>query len=100
MKKLTLTLSRKWFDLIKSGEKKEEYREIKPYWNKRLLDKSESFSIFTEYDEVEFTLGCPRKNETDKRITFAKPHIRISHGRPEWGAKPDTLYFVITWGEN
>ena len=34
MKYLQLTLKKKWFDLILSGEKKEEYREIKPYWEK------------------------------------------------------------------
>jgi len=28
---LHLTLKKNWFDLILSGEKKEEYREIKPY---------------------------------------------------------------------
>ena len=29
---LTLPIKKKWFDMILSGEKKEEYREIKPYW--------------------------------------------------------------------
>lgn len=33
---LILPIKRKWFDMIKSSEKKEEYREIKPYYNKRL----------------------------------------------------------------
>jgi hypothetical protein len=33
---LHLTLKKVWFDKIKSGEKKEEYREIKHYWIKRL----------------------------------------------------------------
>ena len=31
---LHLNLEKKWFDMILSGEKKEEYREIKPYWNR------------------------------------------------------------------
>jgi hypothetical protein len=35
MKVLHLTLKKKWFDMIASGEKKEEYRAIKPYWNRR-----------------------------------------------------------------
>lgn len=34
MRTLTLHLKRKWFDLIKSGEKKEEYREQTTYWIK------------------------------------------------------------------
>ena len=29
---LTLPIKKKWFDMILSGEKKEEYREIKPYY--------------------------------------------------------------------
>lgn len=36
MKTLTLSLKKKWYDMIASGEKKEEYREITEYWNKRL----------------------------------------------------------------
>ena len=32
---LILPIKRKWFDMILSGEKKEEYREIKPYWTTR-----------------------------------------------------------------
>lgn len=32
---LTLPIKKKWFDMIKSGEKKEEYREIKPYYDSR-----------------------------------------------------------------
>ncbi len=33
---LTLPIKKKWFDMILSGEKKEEYREIKPYYISRL----------------------------------------------------------------
>lgn len=39
MKVLHLTLKKKWFDMILSDEKKEEYREIKEYWLKRFCDK-------------------------------------------------------------
>ena len=31
---LHLNLTKKWFDMIEAGEKKEEYREIKPFWNR------------------------------------------------------------------
>ena len=31
---LTLPIKKKWFDMILSGEKKEEYREIKPFKNR------------------------------------------------------------------
>lgn len=39
-KVLTLTVSKQWFDKIVSGEKTEEYREIKPYWVARLLQNN------------------------------------------------------------
>ena len=32
---LTLPIKKKWFDMILSGEKKEEYREIIPYYTTR-----------------------------------------------------------------
>lgn len=35
-KMLVLPMKKKWFDMILSGEKKEEYREFKPYWNSRV----------------------------------------------------------------
>jgi hypothetical protein len=37
-KTLKLTLKRKWYNLIAIGAKREEYREIKEYWLKRLFD--------------------------------------------------------------
>lgn len=42
---LHLTLKKKWFDMIKSGDKREEYRDIKPYWASRLIDASWTISL-------------------------------------------------------
>ena len=36
---LTLPIKKKWFDMIVSGEKKEEYREIKPYYDSRFMER-------------------------------------------------------------
>ena len=36
MKILDLPLKAKWYEMIESGNKKEEYREIKKYWIGRL----------------------------------------------------------------
>ena len=46
---LHLTLKRRWFDMIASGTKREEYREMKPYWNKRLSGQ--------RFDAVHFRNG-------------------------------------------
>lgn len=121
MKTLTLSLKRKWFDLIKSGEKKEEYRAVNEYWAARLIGKGKfdkwdsltrdndfafiGFDSFTWYDRLKFidfdrlvfTLGYPKAGDTERRLTFKNPKIRIGTGRPEWGAEPGKQYFVITW---
>ena len=33
---LFLPMKKKWFDLVRSGKKKEEYRLFKPYWQTRI----------------------------------------------------------------
>jgi hypothetical protein len=113
MKTLTLPLKKKWFDLIKAGIKKEEYREQSEYWIKRLLTCSEKFLDFlwdyasvypnsTEilnrdlknlfrikhFDRLVFTLGYPKADDTERRLEFKNPKIRIGEGRPEWGPNP------------
>lgn len=44
MKTLHLNLKKKWFDMILSSEKKEEYREIKPFWENRFFKKEDKDS--------------------------------------------------------
>lgn len=60
-KTLTLSLKKQWFEMTKAGIKTEDYREINPYWIKRLLDISKchyklekkSFSdIANDFDEI------------------------------------------------
>lgn len=97
MKTLTLSLKKKWFDLIKSGIKKEEYRECTEYWMKRLDD--EKNHSFKRFDKIVFTLGYPKKDDMSRRLVFRNPGIHYRTGKPEWGAEPGKLYFVITWDE-
>lgn len=35
---LTFNLKKEWFEKIKRGEKTHEYREVKPYWEKRIFN--------------------------------------------------------------
>lgn len=55
MKILKLTLKKKWFDLIASGVKTIEYREVKRHWVNRLTDGEGGFR--NDYKEVHFTNG-------------------------------------------
>lgn len=99
---LYLPLKKCWFDLISSGVKLEEYREINLYWMRRLcvpLPRGRySLEDFYYFQRVVFTLGYPRKGDLSRRVAFRDINIRVDFGRPEWGAEPGKKYFVISWG--
>ena len=97
MKILRLTLKKKWFDMILSGEKKEEYREIKPYWETRLLKPVQSPFVrrFKKYDFVEFKNGYAKDAPT---IVIECVKIDYGDGQTEWGAILHEHYFVINLG--
>ena len=78
--------------MIKSGEKKEEYREIKPYWEKR-LEKKFNFCKKCEYWGYNILLrnGYSSKSPTLKCLVV----IEKSYGKEEWGAEPGKLYYVL-----
>lgn len=54
---ITFHLKKKWFDLIKSGEKCHEYREVKPYWNTRIRNWTGLYTQNLAY-KVGFTNNC------------------------------------------
>ena len=115
MKTLTLSLKKQWFDMIKSGEKKEEYREIKDHYFHTLYNYAEMQKFFgippqpyyfdrpqvfhTKQFQKHFDLLTLRNGyrADSPKVTFKNPRIRIGTGRPEWGAEPGKNYFVITW---
>ena len=91
---LILPIKKKWFNMIKSGEKKEEYREIKPYWTRRFEkiyfskrltpEKIHSLKRYTTLPaEIMFRNGYRRDS----------PYIRcfcsltVGQGKEEWGAE-------------
>ena len=126
MKALKLVLTEKWYDMIASGEKKEEYREITPYWANRLLYHCnlgvkqyweeylpnriafiEQYPYlhkkdiirdygYRHYPAVEFQRAYPKN---PPRMAFAIEEITIGTGRTEWGAEEGKEYFVIKLGE-
>ena len=67
---LVLPIKKKWFDMILSGEKKEEYREIKPYYDSR-LNKKLNFCESTGYGpDVQICSHCGHKVYRNDRIKF------------------------------
>ena len=115
MQNLRLPLKKKLFEMTKSGIKTEDYREITPYWIKRLTSNF-SFDInkhhlkLNENKDVinkgsmeakSFTQNImhTKKGDAEKIIIFKHKGIEIRTGNPDWGAEPNKLYFVILHGE-
>lgn len=90
---LTLTLKKKWFDLIASGVKKEEYREMKHYWACRLGKIDGSY--FRKYDQVEFKNGYGANVPT---MLVECNGITIKEAKPEWSDNAQGKFFVISLG--
>lgn len=97
---LRLTLKRKWFIMILRGIKREEYRENKAYWQKRLgyiADDDLPFGgpSFYNFDFVEFRNGYATDAPT---MLVECKGIAFGTGRSDWGGD-DTEKFVISLGE-
>jgi len=120
-KVLNLTLNKKWFDMIASGEKKEEYREIKDYWIKRFLHAfdfcipplDEFFQIVnreyvttsgnTVFEAIKKHFDIVSANNGYQKncpnVKWQHKGIRIGTGKEEWGAEPGKQYFILEIGE-
>ena len=85
---LHLTLKKKWFDMIASGVKKEEYREMKPYWHKRLRNKS--------YDVIRFRNGYAKNSPT---LTVEYKGLQSGLGIVEWGAPEGKPVYILKMGK-
>ena len=84
---LTLPIKKKWFDMIKLGEKKEEYREIKPYYDSRLLGYYIS--------HLETTIILRNGYSSNSPTIKCKVKVEIGYGKEEWGAEPSKVYYVL-----
>ena len=86
-KVLHLTLMKKWFDQIQAGTKKVEYREIKPYWTKRLFDEAGNS---VKYDLIHFKNGyskdCPEMKVEFLGVTTTDKY-EIQLGKIIWVIK-------------
>ena len=119
MNNLQMSLKTKWFEMTKAGIKTEDYREITPYWAKRLVGiwtwKGNSKGLFPflensfmsdntifsfkSFKQNTMTLGYPKSGDTERILKLEHKGIEIRTGNPEWGAEPDKLYFVIKHGK-
>ena len=114
MKTLHLPLKAKWYEMIESGVKTEEYRILSSHWVQRLLDLAngkrlkwiDAFPLsfhsidiknsmkmgvlkFRQFDAVKFSYGY-----TKRTMTFEIESITIGKGKPEWGAPTEDVFII------
>lgn len=104
IKILHLTLKKHWFDMIASGEKKEEYRQDKMYWKQRFVKEGYWHSqTCKDFDIVRFKNGyakdAPTVDVECKSIRLADLH----EVNPNWFGSfreyEGCRIFIITLGE-
>ena len=91
---LILPIKKKWFYMILTGEKREEYRDIKPYYTTRLnkiFNMANDIPLDHAKAQVRFTNGYGYKVPA----FIADCHLEKRTGRKEWGAEPDKEYYVL-----
>lgn len=82
---LTFPITKNWFDKIVSGEKKEEYRDISPYYLRRLGKYS------NQIIELKLLNGYSSKAP----YVTIKCKVTTGEGLHEWGATKGKYYFVL-----
>lgn len=117
-------LKAKWYDMTESGEKCEEYREIKPYWLKRLFhvinlnhthyedidnECAEFYCNPEHYGELksdimmggivakDYTHALLRYGYTKRSMVLPIKEITCGYGNPKWGAPTDRPVFIIKY---
>lgn len=100
---LILPIKKKWFDMIVSGEKKEEYREIKPYYDSRFMN---AFGFLLAGGQMVYGEAAPEEirkpwpvpvvfrngYSKDSPEIVCKCTLQFGEGKPEWGA--ETTYRI------
>ena len=93
---LHLNLIKKWFDMTSNGIKLEEYREITPYWSRVFINGK--IKIKGKYYHPTDVFICFSNGYAKNRPQniFECKGLKVGFGKQEWGAKPDTQYFILS----
>lgn len=71
---ITFNLKKEWFEKIKSGEKTHEYREVKEYWNNRLL-------FLRKGDPIIFRCGYCKAFDPERELLATVKNTSIINGK-------------------
>ncbi len=112
---LILPIKKQWYDMILSGEKKEEYREIKDYyttrfmnmlgethykdpdekWRRAMMDDFIGECRVNWYGDEPFKVMFRNGYSKMSPFIIAECILTVGTGKQEWGATPDTEYYVL-----
>ena len=117
MKTIHLNLKKKWFDMILSGQKKEEYRELKPSMVSLFFDYKEGdvtrekfieilvndndnafcWCLLKEFHTITFSNGY---SKTRDQFKIEVESIDYREGKEEWGAEKGKKYIVLIFNQD
>lgn len=87
MRSLHLPLKREYFNAVRDGSKKVEYRVWDDYWRKRIEGKS--------FDRIVLTLGYPKKDDMNRRLVRCwKGYSVITIIHPQFGSEPVKVFSI------
>lgn len=85
----TIRIKRKWIEMIRSGEKKEEYRPISSAKAEAAVRRAGEEG----YPFSEIVLRA--EDDPLSPAIMISGKITIGSGRPEWGAVPGEEYYIL-----
>lgn len=105
---LSLVLKGEWYDMIAKGRKTEEYRDLTPYWIRRICESVERFAPGTQTIHHEGNVYLPKQfdvvvfyhgyRKDRQQMVFECAGISLGGGKRDWGANESKPYFNIKLG--
>lgn len=92
---LTIPIKRRWYDMIRCGEKLEEYREPTHYWLCRFGSAFGRNVRDAQREGTEAWLRLRNGYNPESSTILIRAGIRIGQGRPEWGAETGKEYIIL-----
>lgn len=92
---LTVSIKKEWLDMIRSGKKREEYRDIKQYYTSRftrIFAQAPGYADSEKSAFIRFRAGYSASSPS----IIAECTLRIGIGRTEWGAEKGKEYYILT----
>lgn len=96
---LHLNLKKQWFQMVSEEIKKEEYRDITPYWSRVFVDgkikiKGKIYDPTNVF--IQFSNGYSKSRPQNM---FECKGLRVGCGKQEWGAELNRQYYILELGE-